>query len=85
MSLFQYLGHLKSSENAKPESTKPGTRKTKNNLKCSAFHLVSNKGFLKCKKSSDGPVVLVLGHDFKSRINRYPLTIGFSKEIFCML
>ena len=58
------------------KSTKPATRKTKNNLKCSNSHIVSNEVTLICKKPSDGSVVVVLGYGFKSRINRHLLNVG---------
>ena len=43
---------------------------------CSVSHLASNEVSLKCKKLSDGTVVLVLGYGFKSRIKRHLLTVG---------
>ena len=58
------------------KSSIPATRKTKNNLKCSSSHLISTEVYLKCRKPSDGSVVLALEYGFKSGINRHLLTAG---------
>ena len=70
------LGAFEKFEVSQIKSTKPASRKTKINLKCSTSYIVSNEVSLKCKKPSDGSVVLVLGNGFKSRINRHLLTAG---------
>ena len=71
---FSVFGAFEKFRDSQPKSTKPAARKTKNNLKCSTFHLVSNAVSLKCRKPSDGSVALVLGYGFNSRINRHLLT-----------
>ena len=49
--LFFNFGGIWKVERFKPESTKPATRKSKNNLKCSISHLASNEVSLKYEKA----------------------------------
>ena len=59
--------------NSSPLNQQP---EKKNDLKCWTSHLVSNMQKAKCKKPSDGSVVLVFRYGFKSIVNRHLSTAG---------
>ena len=80
--LFFTIWGIRKFRDSQPKSTKPATRKTKNNLKCSTSHLVSNEVSRKCKKPSGGTVVLVFVYDFKCRINRHQVNCRFFLKRF---
>ena len=74
--MFSVVGVFEKFGDSQLKSTRPATRETKNNLKCSTSHLVSKWGLPQMQKPSDGSVALVLGYGFTSRINRHLLAVG---------